>query len=97
MILCQTTLQYLEIVHFDFHMYGICMCYDQGGLIKVYLILVSSVICDYLMCFNEKYSATLLWNNSYLLVKHFYWDLFFKINSNEFAIIEIFTKYFCYQ
>lgn len=25
-----------------------CMCYDQGGLIKVYLILVSSVICDYL-------------------------------------------------
>lgn len=48
MILCQTTLQYLEIVHFDFHMYGICMCYDQGGLIKVYLILVSSVICDYL-------------------------------------------------
>lgn len=48
MILCQTTLQYLEIVHFDFHTYGICMCYDQGGLIKVYLILVSSVICDYL-------------------------------------------------
>lgn len=49
MILCQTTLQYLEIVHFDFHMYGICMCYDQGGLIKRCLILVSSVIYDYLV------------------------------------------------
>lgn len=49
MISCQTTLQYLEIVHFDFQIDRyICMCYDQGGLIKVYLILVSSVICDYL-------------------------------------------------